>query len=192
MTTCCIKECERPVFACAMCSLHYTRVRKYGNPNRVRLNQLHGATLMERLLHYTRKAEGCWEWQGYRDPNGYGRLNVRNYPELAHRISWTLHRSELEPGQQVLHHCDNPGCVNPDHLFLGDPAANVADMHAKGRARKRASHGEAHGCAKLTEVQVREIRASSGPSRIIAEQYGVSGRQVRDIRAGRVWRHIIL
>lgn len=155
-----------------------------------KLSQVHGASLLERFEHYVQKGSGCWEWMSYRDPKGYGRINVSNKPLLAHRVSWELFRHKLRSDQQVLHRCDNPSCVRPEHLFLGDHVANMADKMAKKRHRYGVSRGSAHGCAKLTEDQVRAIRKSVGPSRIVAEEYGISGRQVRDIRRRAVWRHI--
>lgn len=190
MKQCCIKGCEKKVLAKGLCAMHYQRVRLYGDPTKVLVKQVHGATLAERFDHYVDKSGECWVWTGTKDPNGYGRLNVANKPILAHRISWALNFGEITPDQHVLHRCDNPQCVRPDHLFLGDQAANNADMRAKGRFHPGVSQGEKHGCAKLSEEQVREIRASSGPPQHTAERFGISRRTVRDIRAMRVWRHL--
>lgn len=188
---CKIDGCGRSVFARGWCGRHYKKWKAYGDPLISRQSQIHGVSLVERFNAYvTQRGSGCWEWQGFRDPNGYGRLNVKNRPVLAHRISWEIHCGPIGVDQQVLHRCDNPPCVRPEHLFLGDPAANSADKLAKKRHRYGVSRGSDHGCAKLTEDQVREIRTSVGPSRIVAEKYGVSGRQVRDIRTRRSWRHI--
>ena len=79
---------------------------------------------------------GCWLWEGRVDRRGYGRLKEIGRKFLAaHRLSWTLHRSEIPPGMYVLHKCDTPLCVNPDHLFLGTHLDNMRDMVQKGRAR---------------------------------------------------------
>jgi len=190
MKTCKIDGCENLVMARGWCAAHYTKWRKYGDPLTVRQHQMHGATLLERWAANVEKSSGCWKWTGYRDQNGYGRINIGNMPVLAHRVAWQLLCHEITSEQHVLHRCDNPSCVRPEHLFLGDHAMNMADKMAKKRHRFGVSRGVAHGCAKLNEEQVREIRASNGPSRIVAQQYGVSGRQVRDIRARRVWRHL--
>jgi hypothetical protein len=170
--------------------MHYARAAKYGDPTKTMRKQLHGATLQERFDHYVDKSGECWVWIGTRDNNGYGRLNVAGTPVLAHRVSWQLHKHEITSDQHVLHKCDNPPCCNPEHLFLGDQAANNADMVAKGRFHPGVSLGSAHGMAKLTETQVLEIRDSTGPSRLTAERYGISDRHVRDIRNRQIWKHL--
>lgn len=75
----------------------------------------------------------CWLWTAGRDSSGYGSLRTGHTKVSAHRLSWQLHHGQIPPGQNVLHRCDNPRCVRPDHLFLGTQADNVADMVAKGR-----------------------------------------------------------
>ncbi len=87
----------------------------------------------KRLWARVKKSDTCWEWQGYRDKDGYGkvRFNGRDHP--AHRISWMLHIGRMA-AQCVLHRCDNPPCVNPKHLFEGTRQDNNRDMFAKGRA----------------------------------------------------------
>jgi hypothetical protein len=190
MSGCSVAGCERKHLAKGLCSRHYRRLRLYGDPMMVKSEQLHGVSLRERVLHYTNIGDGCWLWSGSSDHNGYGRLNVGDVPMLAHRLSWEVHRGAIPDGMHVLHKCDNPACVNPSHLFLGTHQMNMADKMAKKRHRYGISRGEVHGTAKLTEQQVREIRASTGPSRTVGQKYGVSGRQVREIRARTAWTHV--
>ncbi len=132
---------------------------------------------------------GCWLWtaslSNSGDHFGYGQIRVHDRPQLAHRVSWELHRGAVPAGLNVLHKCDNPGCVNPDHLFLGTHQDNVADRHAKGRTRQGhvpLRSGEHHGCAKLTWAKVDEIRAlytAGGHSfNQLAQQFGVSKRSI--------------
>lgn len=190
MHPCAVKNCPKKRLALGFCSKHYRAFRLYGDPEVRALQQHHGLTLVERYWAYTKKAEGCWEWSGYRDQNGYGRLHLGARPVLAHRVAWEIFRHPLTPDQHVCHRCDNPPCVRPEHLFLGDHADNMADKMKKKRHRYGVSRGEAHGCSKLTAEQVREIRGSVGASERVAERYGISGRQVRDIRTRRAWRHL--
>jgi hypothetical protein len=77
--------------------------------------------------------DGCLEWTGYRLPKGYGTIRIAGKNVYAHRFAWALAHVPIPTGQWVLHHCDNPPCCEPTHLFLGTNADNVADKMAKGR-----------------------------------------------------------
>lgn len=92
-------------------------------------------------------AFGCWEWMSSKTPLGYGQFSIGNFPRYAHRLAYELWRGVIPAGMSVLHTCDNPSCVNPDHLWLGTQADNMRDRRAKGwhlkdRAAKRLSPGE--------------------------------------------------
>lgn len=189
--TCTIEGCEKKLHSRGYCTAHYAKWRKYGDPNEVRQAQIHGGTLVDRFNAYVgERGGGCWEWSGYRDPNGYGRLNVGGIPVPAHRISWEVHFGPITSADHICHRCDNPSCVRPEHLFKGDYAMNTADKMAKKRHRYGVSRGADHGCAKLTEADVREIRRIGRPLRQHAERYGISTTQVWDIINRRSWRHI--
>lgn len=124
---------------------------------------------------------GCWEWTGSNFTFGHGLFNLQRIPRMAHRISWTLINGAIPEGMNVLHHCDNPNCVNPDHLFLGTQADNIRDMCSKGR--NSCGRGQTHYNAKLTDQQVSEIRAINGMTqKQIAAIYGVSREHVRNLR----------
>jgi hypothetical protein len=131
------------------------------------------------------RENGCHEWTGCLMPNGYGQIHKDGKTAYAHRVAFEL--AYGDPGQAyILHSCDNRKCVNPAHLFAGDFDANMQDMVDKNRQ----AHGTRNGHAKLTEDQVREIRAFRGTNREIAAQYGVTPSLVSMIRSGRIWRHI--
>jgi hypothetical protein len=131
--------------------------------------------------------DACWEWRGSRVRGGYG-LTVRpdGHRQHAHRRSWELAYGPIPKGMDVLHRCDNTACVNPTHLWLGTDADNAADCVAKGRE----ASGERSGSAKLTEVQVRELRqlwANGWVSRDLVARFGVSRSAVYAAATGRNW-----
>lgn len=139
-----------------------------------------------------RGSDECWEWQGTRhDAYGYGVFHRSDGSTRAHRIAYELTSGPVPDGLLVCHHCDNPPCVNPAHLFLGTSTDNNRDRDAKGRAASTV--GELNGSAKLTEADVnriRELLASGRSDRSIAREYGVGPTQIGRIRTGRLWQHL--
>lgn len=148
-----------------------------------------------------REPNECWPWQGARFPKGYGTIGSgikepvrgkglgRN--KLTHRVSWEIHHGPIPEDMLVCHHCDNPPCVNPAHLFLGTPLDNSRDRDAKGR--QRYLRGETHQSAKMKEKQILEILdllRSGRTQRSIARQYGINRMIVYDVAHGRRWKHI--
>lgn len=118
----------------------------------------------------------CWYWRGYRDDLGYGVVSYMG-EHRAHRVAYRLFHGPIPDGMKILHRCDVRSCVNPDHLFVGTQADNVADMVAKGRGRNIPQHGEANPMAVLTAESVRKIRqdfaSGSATQRQMAKRYGV-------------------
>jgi len=131
---------------------------------------------------------GCWEWKLSRHADGYGNKKFRGEVR-AHRAVWVLLFGPIPDGQQVLHSCDNPACVNPAHLFLGTQPDNMADMKAK----RRAAHGENSGVARLTDSIVRsslsEYRAGASIASL-ARKHGVDDKTMWQAVKGRTWRHL--
>src|SRR6266481_5793603 len=143
----------------------------------------------------------CWEWQGHRNELGYGQMRTGKGPlERAHRLAWEFLNGPIPLGIQVLHHCDNPPCVNPAHLWLGTPMDNMRDMTAKGRRRRRPGdlrktipRGENAGRAQLTADKVRTIReryAAGETQPALGREYGVCSQQIGQIVLRRSWAHI--
>ena len=134
------------------------------------------------------KSDGCWEWIAYKDGGGYGIIKIDGKKQKAHRVAYRLYVGEIPDGMCVCHRCDNPGCVNPGHLFLGTMADNMRDCENKGR-RVHPS-GEKNGRAKLTEAQVVEIRVrySEGDTQSeLAKEFGVTQTAISHIVYGRNW-----
>src|SRR6185369_2637075 len=137
---------------------------------------------------------GCWEWQGGTDKDGYGSLAANEYgkrEQRTHRVAWILTFGKIPDGKWVLHKCDNPSCCNPSHLFLGDAASNNADMLTKGR--QKYMFGALCTNAKLKEHQVLEIRrlhAEGMIQRKIAKQFGVGFKAICKIVNRQRWKHI--
>lgn len=130
---------------------------------------------------------GCWLWLGRPImPKGYGTITVDDRQLLAHRYSWVLHHGAIESGLFVMHRCDNPACVNPDHLRLGSHRDNTDDMLAKSRQAR----GQQIKISKLTPEQVIEIRRSPFGSWKLAKMYGVSRPSIRAVKRGETWKHI--
>lgn len=155
-------------------------------------NRLGQMTLAQRLARYTAPpdANGCKLWTGAKDSHGYGQMSWQGSHRLVHRLAWIVWNGPIKDGMFICHECDVPACVNADHLWVGPHVANMADMVSKGRARSSNLKGEAHGCAKITNDNVMDIRASTQSQRAIAKQYGVSQTLVGFIRRREIWRHI--
>jgi hypothetical protein len=127
---------------------------------------------------------GCWLWIGALHHSGYGIYNSRS----AHRLVYQLLTGKDIGGKCLCHHCDVKSCVNPNHLFVGTQADNIADMDNKGR---RANFkGEASPTSRLTENDVRAIRSDSRPQKEIAKDYGVTNKQISNIKTRYSWKHI--
>jgi hypothetical protein len=148
---------------------------------------------------------GCWLWFGATNGRkGYGRIIFRNKKHQAHRFSYEAFVGPIPSGLFACHKCDNPACVNPDHIFLGTNAENQHDKVRKGRQargdnagprlrRETRPRGEAHSNAKLTNEKVIEIREKSlnGMSAVVlAKEYGVSEALIYKIRCKECWAHI--
>lgn len=130
---------------------------------------------------------GCIDWIGSKNKDGYGIFRFRGAALKAHRVAYEIRHNETIPqGYCACHRCDRPTCINPDHLFVGTKSQNTADRQAKGRQAR----GERHYSARLTESQVRAILRDDRKPEEVAADYGVNHCTINDIRARRTWRHI--
>lgn len=183
------KGCNELQKSKGYCLRHYKLFWKYGDTKE---RGARHASPEERFYRHVEKSEaGCWNWTGYKDKDGYGTITVKkgsgHTPIRAHRFSLQMHRpDEKSEGMMVLHKCNNPSCVNPDHLYYGDICDNVRDALEAGHIPMMDKHKN----AKITKDQAREIRASSGPADAVANKYGISASQVRNIRRKLQWRNL--
>lgn len=144
------------------------------------------------LERYKIDANGCWVWSATCFQFGHGRVKIKSKDLKAHRVSWEYHKGPIPDGMFVLHTCDNPPCINPEHLFLGTQLENMRDMHSKNR--NVSSLGEKHGRSKLTEVEVKQIKnmllEGRYSHREIGEGFGVTGAAITQIAIGNNWRDV--
>lgn len=138
--------------------------------------------------------DGCVFWTGDANRRGYGvmvfKTGDKRARKLAHRVSYESHFGPIPEGMFVCHHCDNPGCIAPDHLFLGTDADNSDDKCRKGRQNR----GERHGAAKLTEASIEEIRSLYGRGGItqaeLSARFNVDCSTISLAVRGKTWSHL--
>lgn len=148
--------------------------------------------------------DGCWSWGGNHNHAGYGFFVTggRGMRVLAHRFSYEAYKEPIPEGLCVLHHCDNPGCIKPSHLFAGTRLDNMQDCVKKGRNSppprppyhfedtNNWKHGDSHYCAKVDEEAVRFIRSSCEKGTVLARRFGVAKSAISAIRKRKTWKHV--
>ena len=139
-----------------------------------------------------RGSNDCWEWTAYKNNCGYGTLQIDGRSRLATHVLFYIMKGDWpSKGRTCNHHCDNTGCLNPKHLYLGTQKSNIRDRESRGRGNQ--SKGEKNGRAKLTEEQVRRIKSllCIGITRtVLGRQFGVSRKSIYDIENGKNWAHV--
>lgn len=159
-----------------------------------------------RLISRARRSEaGCWEWTGHINEHGYGTMAFRSKVWKTHRVSYTIFCGEIPDGLMVCHHCDNPSCIHPSHLFLGHAKTNMRDMIRKGRGRStitsaqdhfrsgRAPSGEEASGAKITRDDAAAIilEASNGKmTKELSKEYGLSRSALHSLLRGETWKDL--
>jgi len=140
---------------------------------------------------------GCWLWEKSLNNRGYGLLQCGGYKGYAHRFAYSAFNGPIPAGMSVCHRCDNPCCVNPDHLWLGTPSDNMSDCLSKGRHASQSgtanyAKGIRQGLAKLTPHQVSQIRESGHivSQRALAIRFGVSKTAINLVQRGATWKHV--
>ena len=145
-------------------------------------------TMRDLLRQSKRMPNGCIEWQGPRNQKGYGQV-TSDHGRSAHRVAWTLVRGPVGASIHVLHSCDNPPCVNVDHLRLGSNADNVRDKVKRNRTRK----GARHPMTRLSEedvVRIRKLAAGGATYASLGRRFGLHRSNIKRICDGESWDHL--
>jgi hypothetical protein len=193
MLVCCIKGCDNPVVAMGLCNKHWRRNKRYGSPVALKNHFGYGLSDEVRFNQRIRKQPNgqCWNWIAGADREGYGFFHAEaggvKY-KRAHRFSYAFYKGGDLTGMSVCHTCDNPQCVNPEHLFLGDAKKNALDRVLKGR--NRIPMGEDSPHAILTEKQVRKILLDPRPFLQIASDYNITAQTISDLKNRRSWKSL--
>ena len=161
-------------------------------------NSIPNLTTEQKELFWSRvevpfQPSDCWEWKGGRDKGGYGKLKLAGVWYKSHRIAYFLFDPTFDQSLLICHQCDNPSCVNPNHLFVGTSADNMRDMKEKGRdCGNKIRGGSLNPGAKLSEKDVIEIRSMyPGTTQIeIAKKFGIHQATVSEIIRKVSWTQI--
>ena len=130
MRTCDVEGCDKKHYGNGLCNMHHLRLKRTGT---VKDSKTPGLKERFESKYLPVPETGCWLWEGTYLDKGYGCFSINNKSKRAHRVSWELYRGGIPKGLHVLHHCDTPECVNPNHLFLGTNQDNVNDATKKRR-----------------------------------------------------------
>jgi hypothetical protein len=163
------------------CRLHWERIKRTGTTEVID----HKHSVEDRFWRFVTKLSNteCWMWTGSKNPKGYGHLPTGN-EQLSHRLSYLLFKGEIPIKTMILHSCDNPGCVNPNHLYLGDNKQNMIDMISRGRAMPRGKP------PKLNIEQVKLIAKSKDTVSNLVDEYNVSRGTIEQIKSGLIYAHL--
>lgn len=138
------------------------------------------------------KSGKCWIWTRGKTGAGYGHLRFNGKLTYAHRVAFELTYGAVLPGLFICHSCNNPPCCNPKHLWVGTPADNMSDRDRKGRQYINGRPGEQNHNAKLTRIQVDEIRSiyaqGDYSQRRLAEVFGISNGNIAAILQHKTWK----
>lgn len=185
--TCSILGCERLHEARGWCDTHYARWKRTGVPGEAALRHRPLGMTLSEAFHYLMPGdppdEGCWIWSRSRNPDGYGIIGFQKKHIGAHRVSYEIFKGSIPNGLDVLHHCDNPPCCNPKHLYVGLPTLNSQHMVIRNRQWNQ----------KLTADDIPEIRRrhAEGESQAsLGRSYGVRGSAIGKVIHGETWSYV--
>lgn len=184
---CSVQACEEKPYGNGLCNKHWQRVRRHGDTD---LLKGPARQWIDQLNTRTKFPDECIDWPFWKDYQGYGRIsNKENRRGMKDRATHVILESSGKPRPSkafALHSCDNPSCVNPNHLRWGTHQDNTDDMCS----RRRQAYGERNGTSKLTEMDVRHIRVDTRSQRVVGRDYGVAQSTISQIKSKRLWKHI--
>lgn len=155
-------------------------------------------SIVQRFESKFSKVEGCWNWNAYIDKDGYGRFRIGNKQVRSNRASYLIYKGAIGENLVIRHKCDNPSCVNPDHLEIGTNFDNVMDMVCRNRQAKgekiyknrRSFKGQCSPKAKITEKQALSILSDERSHLTIAMEHGLTRAAVSNLKRGITWAHL--
>lgn len=183
---CAVDGCEKWSRARGFCHMHYRKFNLYGDPLALappRASDPPDARFWAKVDK--RGLDECWEWQAA--TNRYGQFWIEGEFRGAHRVAWELTNGPIPTGMQVCHHCDNPPCVNPAHLFIGTALDNNRDRAAKGRSAVNTPRNTKLSLGDLAEIRKRYATGTVS-QRVLAADFGVTQGHVSDIVNGKKGR----
>jgi len=187
---CSVENCGKKYFAKTWCRAHYMKVRRTGTLQPLKASA--GMSVEERLRYkgWDVVESGCWEVRGARKNSGYGSLQYGGWSQATHRLAYQTWVGPIPDGHLIRHKCDNPPCINPDHLETGTDSDNSKDMMSRGRHRTLV--GADHPMCKLSWVEAEAIRDAYGTGvftlKMLGEAFGVSYNVVSKVVRGQSYR----
>lgn len=191
--TCSVEGCDRPCVGRGWCDPHYRRWKAYGHPGTEPLRMFGEPSKRFVAIGYRLTESGCHEWPQSRNPKGYGHFwaGKERGLQAAHRYAWEMaNGTPIPPGMEVRHRCDNPPCINPEHLEIGTHTQNIHDS----LARSRNTYGDRHPKARLTADQVTQIRRLRAEAALsfaqLARDFNVAPSTIVQVVKRKTWRHV--
>lgn len=200
---CYLEDCNRDSEKVGLCHSHYQRFSRNGKD--FDKSPIKEMTILGRFKHKMgiKNQNSCIEYMGEKSSDGYGKFYTsKKIYTMAHRMAYELFIGNIPKGMLVCHKCDNPSCINPEHLWLGTHHDNMQDMADKGRHPNKKgiplsidNKGSKHVLAKLNEDSVKNIKiklANGIKGSVLAREYNVVDQTIYEIKNGRNWKHVTI